>query len=444
MKLFKKDNAGVSPVIATLVLVLVAVAAGVAFYAWQSSWQEENTSNVNSINAENQLTISGSTTVYEWTAVAAPLFEEEYPSYQVHYAGGGSTAGKNSIGKGLVDIGSASSYMSQSYFDDYPDLNQDGKKDTFPAGTSLVEHVVAYDAIAPVVSTTNTHGLVDVDQKTMVDIYGIVGWDNNDDKTILDYVNLYYSGGVYVGNSKWDGASMIVLATGGTITTGDYLADGLDWDEVPKTVAATGTVDVSVAGATTLADGNYYINYGATYGGWQYITVATGTATPVPTGAVTGVEYWEVCDNSNPVKTSERLDRGGTEEAFGELMLGKPGGKKYMEDIGIESTLIVASNQDLVDAIGADSDVLGFMSAGIAQNTDDVEIVPYTESGSAGVELSDKAVLKGDYDAVRPIIYITIDEPTGAAKLFIDFVKQPEINRLLAEETGYVSIVADQ
>ncbi len=115
-KKLMKNIKAVSPVIASLMLVLVAVGAAGAFFAWQSSWQDDMTENVS--DAANELsdasggqvlTIGGSSTVYEFTKVAAPLFEEAYPGVKVDFQSGGSGAGRAAVQNGMVDIGAASS-----------------------------------------------------------------------------------------------------------------------------------------------------------------------------------------------------------------------------------------------------------------------------------------------------------------------------------------------
>ncbi len=44
----KRDVEAISPVVATLMLVLIAVAACTAFYLWESGWQASTTKNINS------------------------------------------------------------------------------------------------------------------------------------------------------------------------------------------------------------------------------------------------------------------------------------------------------------------------------------------------------------------------------------------------------------
>lgn len=367
MKMLRKDDSGVDPVIATLVLVLVAVAAGVAFYAWQSSWQEENTGKADDITTSNQLTLSGSSTVYEFTAVATPLFEEQYPSYEVSYSSGGSTSGKNAIGKGLVDLGCASSFMDSSYFDQYPDIDQNGEKDF---GVELVEHTVAWDAVAPVVPDDSTHGLVDIDRPTMLLIFMVNGGLNPHTNSLVP---------------NWNTTMLVDPSS-------VNLNDGVQWNEINTTIA----------------------------GG----TPCTGTGTII---------------------IMDRADRGGTEEIFGEKLLGKPGGKKYLEDIpdydittyGGKS---VEGNQDLIDSIADEPDALAFMSAGMAADSaSGVNVIPFTISGTEGIEINAENVITGVYEVRRPINYITVGNPTGAAKLWLDFVTLPGVNQYICEQTGYVS-----
>lgn len=414
MKVFKKNDAGVSPVIATLVLVLIAVAAGVAFYAWQASWQEDTTNKAGEVDGDNSISIAGSTTVYEFTAVAVPLFEDAYPSYTVHYSGGGSTLGKTAAGTGVVDIGSGSSFMTDFYYESYPDLDGDGEKDF---GHEMVETTVAWDAIVPVVPSANVHGLESINSANMLDIYGFVGMDPA----------TYAAASWAAQGPIWeaDDAGDIDIAT-----------NGLTWQDVPSTIEpATATVTTADTLPAGIARSFWYDAAG------NYLTLADGGATETGLLVNDVLTYFPTCTGTEDVLTAERLDRGGTEEAFVEFILLEPDGEGYLEDVGIESTYIIDSNQDLLNTIESKPNVLAFMSFGMASSAD-VELIGFTQEGDEPISLSAKNVLRGTYEAVRPINYITVDEPSGNAKLYLDFVMQPDVNLKICEGCGYVSLFA--
>jgi len=214
-KKLKNDAMAVSPVIATLMLVLVAVGAASAFYVWQAGWQADVQDNVGTPTTQASLTIAGSTTVYEFTAVSAELFMGANPGYAIAYQGGGSGAGVAAVGTGAVDIGSASRYLTSTEKAEYPDMNGDGEKDV---GIELVETIVAWDAVAIVTSSASTHGLLSMNE------------------TVAKAIS-YRNGGVP------------------TYTLPAWLSAGADtkfqWNEVPAQVGSvatfcTGTTDVKV------------------------------------------------------------------------------------------------------------------------------------------------------------------------------------------------------
>ena len=166
-----KNAMAVSPIIATLMLVLVAVGSAGAFYVWQSGWQsgiEDKVSGSGELQAS--LSIGGSSTVYEFTAVAGEYYMVANPNYKISYQSGGSGAGIAAVGTGAIDIGSASKPLTTEDKNKYPDLNKDGVKDY---GRELVEHTVAWDAVAVVVSDDNfaAHGLISIDELDLAAVY---------------------------------------------------------------------------------------------------------------------------------------------------------------------------------------------------------------------------------------------------------------------------------
>lgn len=137
LKKFARDVKAISPVIATLMLVLIAVASASAFYIWQSGWQNENQDNLDDVDVgegSGTILVSGSTTVTPYMEVAAGLFMDEHPTWKVSVQGIGSSAGVKATLAGECDVGMASSYNSI-----------DGK-------TQLVPILVGYDGVVVFVS----------------------------------------------------------------------------------------------------------------------------------------------------------------------------------------------------------------------------------------------------------------------------------------------------
>jgi phosphate transport system substrate-binding protein len=119
-KTLKHKLHAVSPVVATLVLIVVAIVGAIAVGLIMSrvannTSSQANVANVSS-NAASTLTIGGSTTVYPVTQSAVAAFEAEYPGVNVQVAQGGSGAGMEGVIIGAINIGEASSFPTVSSY----------------------------------------------------------------------------------------------------------------------------------------------------------------------------------------------------------------------------------------------------------------------------------------------------------------------------------------
>lgn len=349
MRKIMKNVKAVSPVIATLMLVLVSVGAAGSFYMWQTGWQGDVEDKAGGADLQSSLSIGGSSTVYEFLVVAKEIFEAQNPNYKIDIQKGGSTSGLQAAGLGLVDIGAASSDKSSS-FSSYPDFNRDGKKDL---GVEMQNTKIGYDGVVVVVSEDNfaTHGLVSIGRETLAQIYE------------------------------------------GTLLT---------WDEVP-------------ADATD------------------------ALLTP--------------CAGTEEINTYGRSVHSGTEECFCEKLMKKQidGSDKQMD--GIEDFAFPA-NQDIVSALADDADGIGFMAWGLAQKSDSgLTIIPFSTDATpaaAGTLAdydgdedgipSDDSIKDESWPGSRALWFITAGEPTGAAKVFIDFCLRTQVNQDVCELSDYISI----
>lgn len=110
-RIFRKTRA-VSPVVATLILIIVAIvgAIGVGLIVSRVSTSTASQANVGGAQTGSQstLTIGGSTTIYPVTGLALSAFEQQY-GVQVTNSEGGSGAGMQGVIDGVLDIGAASS-----------------------------------------------------------------------------------------------------------------------------------------------------------------------------------------------------------------------------------------------------------------------------------------------------------------------------------------------
>jgi flagellin-like protein len=165
----KRDARGISPIVATLMLVLITVAAAVAFYMFETGWQKTATSNVGTGNVDSiQLTMTGSTTVTDLMNKMVPAFEQNNSGFKISYTGTGSGAGLVAIEKGQVDMGMISDDMNSV---------TTGTTTAYP---NLVATTIAYDGVDVFMasSTATAHGIpatLSMNQTLVDGLYGANG-----------------------------------------------------------------------------------------------------------------------------------------------------------------------------------------------------------------------------------------------------------------------------
>lgn len=118
-----KDKRGVSPAIASLVLIVIAVvaAAGVGVITNTLNLQTEEQAEGKDLSVAGKIDMQGSTTVLPFALAAAGTYMEDHPAVEILVSGGGSTHGKSMAKVAKVDIGMASSPATG-------DIIQDGGK----------------------------------------------------------------------------------------------------------------------------------------------------------------------------------------------------------------------------------------------------------------------------------------------------------------------------
>ncbi len=113
-KKLKKYNGrkAVSPVVATLILIIVAIVGAVAVGLIVSGIGSSTSKNANAnnaaSNAQNIIYVGGSTTVFPVTSAGLPAFEQQ-TGISVQLSQGGSDAGMQGILSGALDVGESSS-----------------------------------------------------------------------------------------------------------------------------------------------------------------------------------------------------------------------------------------------------------------------------------------------------------------------------------------------
>jgi phosphate transport system substrate-binding protein len=176
----KNNDMAVSPIVATLVLIVVAVIGAVAVGTIMGTFSTDvskkaNTGDIGSASA-TEILIAGSTTVQPASENLAKEYMKENPSIKINVQGGGSGAGVSSVGMGIVDIG-ASSELSKitdaiaTGKEEYVDLKyyQVGgsavvfvSKDTTITTVDFPDVNAAYAEATAGTGTTAAHGLIPI------------------------------------------------------------------------------------------------------------------------------------------------------------------------------------------------------------------------------------------------------------------------------------------
>lgn len=108
-----KNESAVSPVVATLVLIVVAVVGAVAVGTIMGTFSSDVSKQTNAGDAsgasQTEILTAGSTTVYPASLEIAKEYMKNNPGVKITVQPGGSTAGVAATGAGTIDIGASSS-----------------------------------------------------------------------------------------------------------------------------------------------------------------------------------------------------------------------------------------------------------------------------------------------------------------------------------------------
>jgi len=107
------NEMAVSPIVATLVLIVVAVVGAVAVGTIMGTFSSDVSKQTKASDASDasstHILIAGSTTVLPASQILASSYMKLHPGIKIDVQGGGSAAGMAAAGQGIADIGAASS-----------------------------------------------------------------------------------------------------------------------------------------------------------------------------------------------------------------------------------------------------------------------------------------------------------------------------------------------
>ncbi len=138
-------------------------------------------------------------------------------------------------------------------------------------------------------------------------------------------------------------------------------------------------------------------------------------------GIFTGrIKNWsEVGGIQKPITPITREEGSGTRSSFQELVMGT----EFFSD----DALVQDSNGAIREIVASDPAAIGYISFGLVDN----RVKPLR---IAGVTPSLETMETGQYNLVRPFLFVTRTAPAGPVKDFIDFVLNPEGQASLKNE----------
>jgi phosphate transport system substrate-binding protein len=226
-RLYQNENA-VSPIVATLILVVVAIAGaaavGTIMGSFSSDVSDEASAEDAAAGASTQLVVAGSTSVTPLAESLKSGFEESYPGTKIVVQEGGDTAGIAAVGMDVLDIGLLSRELTSSEEEKYPDL------ETHWIGSSSIVLIGGENVVTSF--TSNVSDLMPSDLYTMYDTAASDGSTTalnltDANGTLISTVNVYkrsetrsgpeYTFSKYIANGDGD----FIASTNAIDVTGD-------------------------------------------------------------------------------------------------------------------------------------------------------------------------------------------------------------------------------
>lgn len=148
------------------------------------------------------------------------------------------------------------------------------------------------------------------------------------------------------------------------------------------------------------------------------------------TGAITN--WKEVGGTDNPITVVSREDGSGTRGAFIELtgVEVKEGDKKV--DKTVATAITQGSTGAVITTVAQDPNAIGYASFGATEEKTEIKMISV-----GGVQISEENIYAKTYVLSRPFLFLSKEDPTGAAKDFIDFILSAE-GQTLVESKGYL------
>ncbi len=171
------------------------------------------------------------------------------------------------------------------------------------------------------------------------------------------------------------------------------------------------------------------------------LVLAAASCERSPSGGEKGIVKWSqlgiqntACKNDEIIRVS-RQSSSGTWKYFQEEVLGK--NRDYKQ-----GAMELSGSKDIVTLVGRTPCAIGY--SGMGYHDPSVKWLKISKKkGEPGVAPSMEAVLNHTYPIARKLYMITLGEPAGEVKAYLDWIVSPEGQKVVEKE-GYVPIPKDQ
>jgi len=138
----------------------------------------------------------------------------------------------------------------------------------------------------------------------------------------------------------------------------------------------------------------------------------------------------QVGGEDHEIHVSAREEGSGTRTAFQDMVMGKDANGNAISIT--TSAILQSSNGALVQVVKSDSWAIGFVSFGYLGDS----IKALSIDGVAATEENAK---NGTYPIVRPLYFLTKEQPAGLVKAFLDYCTSTAAQKIITDE-GYISV----
>lgn len=195
-----------------------------------------------------------------------------------------------------------------------------------------------------------------------------------------------------------------------------------------------GTVDIGAASRELTPDDPPLVKHLLARDGIAIVTGPKNNVTGLTKAQVRDIfggiitNWKDVGGPNHEIHVIVREEGSGTRTAFEDMVMAKPEPAVKIVNTAIQ----LPSNGAIKTAVAGDTYAIGFISFGYL----DTSIKALSIDGVAATEPNAK---NGTYPIVRPLYFLTKEQPTGLAKDFIDFCLSPDGQAIVTQE-GYISV----